>query len=433
MALSILSDEGYLSALLERSHRSYLSFDAFLGMKLPTDANPNTLWSLLQLFNRRMGIPYPISDFEGRDYWYLRTHELADITAKIQCLCRPDSNLHRLLADVQNSSVVVKSRIAETIAAGQLDGLVLSPEAGSDLLHVGRVPRGDQERLIANTFSAMNSVETLIDEPFSEELFRHFESMLLHGVDEVALQSSKRSLGLMIEEADDEDARRYSHRQMKYIADYLNHETGDLYDPPVLRALLLPDLFQFYRPLPHVSTEVGRLTLRLYALKRELPVLGLLPLARARLKWEMDEGSYAGLSFGPDDYRRLRLFSGEDLTAHMTILAQLALATLEEVYAEIRELDKRDRELRNLLQRDQLINHRQRSILGRALRNPEAEFRIAYHKTTHNIVYATARADLMELVERGYFELKKDGRAHVFVPKPNLREMVEGGGEPSRS
>lgn len=88
-------------------------------------------------------------------------------------------------------------------------------------------------------------------------------------------------------------------------------------------------------------------------------------------------------------------------------------------------LERQDSELRTLLQGDTKINHRQRSILGRALKNPEARFLIAHHQRTHNIAYATARADMLDLERRGWLVSVVEGKAFVYMPVPNLRELVE--------
>ena len=42
------------------------------------------------------------------------------------------------------------------------------------------------------------------------------------------------------------------------------------------------------------------------------------------------------------------------------------------------------------MREDPSLNHRQRTMLRRALRLPDSEFRIGYHRTAHGIAYATA-------------------------------------------
>jgi DNA-binding transcriptional regulator YhcF (GntR family) len=68
------------------------------------------------------------------------------------------------------------------------------------------------------------------------------------------------------------------------------------------------------------------------------------------------------------------------------------------------------------------LNDRQRAIIGRALRNPEAQFTIRYHKTNHGIAYPTARRDFLELVEKGYLTVEQRGKAFIFVPSNELEE-----------
>ena len=57
--------------------------------------------------------------------------------------------------------------------------------------------------------------------------------------------------------------------------------------------------------------------------------------------------------------------------------------------------------------------------------HPDREFLIREHQITHNVVYATSRADLVDLVERGYLRQEQRGRAFVFLPAPDLVEKLD--------
>lgn len=415
--------EGGGSDLIKRMSERYLSYAEFKALGPPAGTDPDATWQVLKLLGRASGIEVPIPDLEGNEYWYHRTHEIADAVARIQCLCRADSDLYRNLTMTQNRSVLVRSRIDETLAAASLDGLDISEEQVEDLLQLDRAPRNDNERLVRNTLSALDDLQSLVDVPFSKDLFWHLRYLLLEGVDVSKITVRTPRLGLISADYETRDVSMAADRQLEYISRYMNHVAGDVHDSAVLRALLVPDLFRFYRPLPDVNSEVGRLAFRLYALKTGLPVLGMLPLSRAKLNWEDDALDFVSLP--PAQYMEARAHDGGDLTAYWTLSLQLALISLQDLGWELQQLERRDAELRSLLQRDPEINHRQRSILGRALRNPLAEFRIAYHKNTHNVVYATARADLLQLVHKGLLVQGKQGRAMVFTPRPDLRQFIE--------
>lgn len=428
-----LAEGGPVRHLLRRSSRSYLTWEQFLASRLPAEMSPVQAWQLLKAVDHAAGIDLPIPDLDGNEYWYLRTQDIADSVGRIQCLCRTDSSLYRQLTTTQNRRVLVHSRIDETLAAAQLDGLEISEEQGHELLQSDRFPRDNTERLVRNTLEALDRLDDLVTEPFSYELLMHLRSLLLEGLSVDTWPVTEARMGLMPSEYSDEAVRDGAERQIRYICDYANHLTGDQHDHPVMRALLLPDMFRFYRPLPCMNSQVGRLVFRLYALKAGLPVLGMLPLSRAKLAWEDDVLESPLVTLRPAEYFEAHRHFGTDLTGYMTLAVELALTALQDLDWQIHELERQDEELRSLLQQDPSINHRQRSVLGRALRNPTTEFRIAQHKTTHSVVYATARADLLDLVERGYLEMVTRGRAFVFVPAPGMRARLEKaeGVEPS--
>ena len=411
--------------LLKRVMAAHLTWDEFLQMRLPDEMSPVATWNIVSALKRAVGIEIPVPDIAGNDYWYLRTHEIADSIAQVQCLCRTDASLYRRLTATKNTPVLVRSRIDETIAAAHLDGLEVVADEYNDMLRTDRPPRTDNERLVANTLDALDHLDELVAEPFSYDLLMHLRELVMKDVDPTKLVSIRSRLGLISFDYEDTVAEEHAAEQLKYICDYANHASGDIHDHAVFRALLLPDLFRFYRPLPGANAQVGRLAFRLYTQKMGIPVLGMLPISQVKLDWEDGKLGSSLVSYGPAEYTAERQRQGTDLTDYATMSLQLALVALLDLNWKLHQLEREDGELRSLLQRDPEINHRQRSILGRALKTPDAEFRIAYHRTTHNVVYATARADLLELVDKGFLVMGKKGRAMVFYPREGLRSYIE--------
>ena len=423
----MLTEDPYMEQLLKRVTAAHLSWAEFQSIPISGSMSRDAVWELIRLLNRSVGIEIPVPDLDGNDYWYHRTHEIADSIAQIQCLCRADSSLYRHLTATRNTAVLARSRIDETIAAALLDGLAVSVEDYEEMLRTGRAPRTDNERLVYNTLGALDQLEHLRDEPFSYGLLMRLRNLVIDKVDIAGLVHTKRRLGTISVDYESGRTAEHAARQVEYICNYANHLSGDMHDHAVFRALLLPDLFRLYQPLPDVNSQVGRLAYRLYTIKTGLPVLGLLPLSQMRLDWEDGKLGSTLVSHGPAEHAEGRKVNGVDLTDYATLSVQLALVALLDLNWKLHQLELRDAELRNLLQWDPEINHRQRSILGRALKNPQAEFCIAYHKTTHNVVYATARADLLELVEKGYLVVGKKSRAMIFTPREGLREFIESG------
>ena len=94
---------------------------------------------------------------------------------------------------------------------------------------------------------------------------------------------------------------------------------------------------------------------------------------------------------------------------------------------DVADLERRAKRLRNLEKTvadfDEL-NHRQRTLLQHTVRHPRASYTINGHAASHRVHYQTARTDLIDLVERGFFEEKRVGKGKRFFASPKFAKRV---------
>jgi Fic family protein len=173
---------------------------------------------------------------------------------------------------------------------------------------------------------------------------------------------------------------------------------------------------------------MASLVWKLYCLKQGYPVLGYLPVCRAILNWENGDITPPHVLSPSLPKQWVDEHGREDYTANVTVSLQLVHLELEGLRERVALRKDRDGEVLKSLEGDSTLNHRQRSILSRALRHPEAEFTIRYHRTNHGVVYATARADLLELVDKGYLTCEQAKRAFVFRPDPHIKSRLRSSG-----
>lgn len=413
-------------ALLNTAARRSIPWEEFLGLPQPRDMSPLETWHILGEFSDCVAVPVNIADLDDNVYTYRRTHEIDNITHVIACACRPHARLNQVLMASEGGQFLTRMRVIETIASARLDGLMISQSEAESLLRFHRAPSSASERLLLNTFSAYDGLSELIDEPFSRGLFERLRDQLLRGVETSSLHCQPAMRGTLVGTPippDDARSHGLADRQTDRIAAYLNGETADPDDIPVLMAHVAADAFRFHHPYGVVSSQVGRLVARLFALKQDLPVLGLLPVSSAKIDWETGFIEPPTVSFNREVIIQMRERRPFDSTAYQTLAAQLTLLTLRDLEQRIETWEQRDAEMREILHRDPLLNQRQRSILARALRSPEAEFRIRYHQRNHNIHYTTARRDLLELKDKGYLAMEQRGKAFVFFRGGRLDEL----------
>ena len=130
---------------------------------------------------------------------------------------------------------------------------------------------------------------------------------------------------------------------------------------------------------------------------------------------------------GPAKYSRAFLLTetdDNDLTYFMLYHLEVIEQAIEALHAYIThksdELRAAEGQLKQLL----FLNHRQRALMGHALRHPLQTYTVESHRMSHNVVYETARKDLFELMKRGLLEGKKVRRWWHFTPVPDLENAI---------
>jgi len=91
-------------------------------------------------------------------------------------------------------------------------------------------------------------------------------------------------------------------------------------------------------------------------------------------------------------------------------------------------LERKTREIQkaeSILRKYESLNYRQLALLSHAMRKPDSSFTVNSHRTSHRVAYATARADLLHLVDQGLLEKKIRRGTMYFEPGPVLIDLMQ--------
>ncbi|MDI6901555.1 MAG: hypothetical protein QMC79_07695 [Anaerosomatales bacterium] len=161
---------------------------------------------------------------------------------------------------------------------------------------------------------------------------------------------------------------------------------------PLVKTLALAWWIRRVRPFDQYNYLVGRLVSMAFALRHGYRLTGI-----------VDRG------------KRLQLLpeAGGDLTARFIHQLEVIRDSHDFGEAELRRRVIRFREVTGRFE-PLGINHRQAFVLDRALRQPDTTFTIKHHARTRELAYETARQDFIKLVESGYLQQRKRGKAFEF-------------------
>lgn len=415
--LQLLKDPAFV-AIRRRAEERPLLWHEFTLMPQPAGLSPAETWTLLTSLRRQTAIefaPYVV-DSEGRSGWYSFTRSMRADLADIDRRCHEDSWLDSVIRSRNAAHFVAEAHISDALTAVREDGVALDVGRARDILLGERSATGPEERVLLNTHRVMLDLESYGGSACSPDLIRE----LHRGVADGAVQRSKPLPALT---AGSWLKGVGADAMLDIISRGINNDGWEEAHHPVLQAYGVAVLFTGARPLPSWNGIVATLLTRLLFLQSHLPVLAFVPIIPLHRAWQ-DGSVRPPIVPVPQDASLIPVGREIDLTVYCATLVRLARLELDATERALQRMLKRDRALSEALLHDAAINHRQRQVLAAALNDPSAVFRIAAHQNVHGVVYATARADLLGLVDLGFLRCSRQGRAFVFTPAQGLLQRI---------
>lgn len=422
-----LAQDPMVRGILRRANEDYLYWDKFKHLKLPEGITHTVAWFLLKLARALGRRDTPVVDVHGHHFSYSLTPEVlrclhvidkrAGGTVTMESEGIPAENQKRFL---------VNSLMEEAIASSQMEGASTTTRVAKEMLRTGREPADRAERMILNNFVTIQKMNAYLDKPITPEVIRDLQQSMTRGTldhpedvgrfrtadDDIVVADNARLEVLHMPPHASEIAV-----QLDALCDYANNKEGD-FEYPVLKAIVLHFWLAYLHPFVDGNGRTARALFHLFMLKRGYWMFEYLAVSRVILGKR-------------GQYDKAYLYSEQD-DCDMTYFATFNLHAVEQAINELHEYisrkTKEDQRLQRSLKTDLTLNHRQRAVLIRALKDPSVQVTIESHAASHAVVYATARADLLSLVRKGYLLQQRVGRKFVFVPAPDLRSLIESGG-----
>jgi Fic family protein len=330
--------------------------------------------------------------------------------------------------DDNRERYLLHSLIEESITSSQLEGASTTRKVAEAMLLEKRRPRDRSETMIFNNYQAMEHIRSLRNEEITpERILELHRTLTLDTLDDPADAGRLRTAD-DVNVVDNRDGKLL-HQPPSYqelplrlarLCAFANADAGaSPFVHPVVRAILLHFMMGYDHPFADGN---GR-------------------TARAVFYWSMARSGYGLMAFlsisqflrkAPRQYVQAYLHTETDrndttyFVLHQLDIIRRAVADLHD-YLTRKNQEQRDGE-RLLVKVGQLhtsLNQRQLALLMHALKHPGEIYRVAKHQRVHNVVYQTARADLLGLNEFGLLQKAKQGNAFVFYAIENLAEKME--------
>lgn len=295
---------------------------------------------------------------------------------------------------------------SEISVLARRDGISIT-ERQIEALWIGRTPpQKIEEHVIANFARAFYNIEKLVEGNFfTRVLMQEIHSLLVQNIGEIELPTRNFF--------DKKLADPHIFNNPTYVSDTLDalvdagRRTSNMKDIIIFASELSQCLWDIaYVPSLRNLTEY--LVRRAFFLLNDLPLLSYVPFASKLSLFGLEQ-----LEIHENDYG---MYSEEGLNCSFIYTACIQ-AYLDGIVDLKDTLDAVERELDTKIARINsipLLNDRQKNFAIYALRNSKQDYKIQDYIDTYDVAYATARHDMLMLVDLGLFSMRKEGKAFVF-------------------
>ena len=401
----------------------YLHWDKLRHLSPPEGLSHQEWWYLTKLRRRNLYKELPLRDKTGTPFRYLTVDPVPEILHEIDQNAGGTVQMQEQITNPQTrDQYYVRSLVQEAITSSQLEGAATTRKVAKEMIRAGRSPRDRSEQMILNNYLTMREIGRLKTEALSKELvFRIHDLITRKTLDDASAVGRFRRadecivVGDMYNEVFHEPpAAEQLEDRMAAMCDFANGLTPTGFVHPAIRAIILHFWLAYDHPFVDGN---GR-------------------AARALFYWSMRRSGFWLFEFisisqilldAPAQYGRAFLYTEtdeNDLTYFIIYHLEVIRRAIKELHQYLQRKTKALQALEHRLRALVGFNHRQRALIVHALHHPDMRYTIQSHRMSHNVVYQTARVDLLDLCRKGLFESRKIGKSWYFTPIKDIEAKL---------
>lgn len=315
-------------------------------------------------------------------------------------------------------SYIINSLMEEAIASSILEGAATTRKAAKEMLRKGRKPKNHAEQMILNNYEVMRFILERKNTPLTRELILEIHRIVTKGtIDEASVGKFRTTndvvvidpvTGLLYHTPPDfEDIEGFITRLCKF-ANQKDDEKGQKageFIHPVIKGIILHYLIGYFHPFEDGNGRTARSIFYWYVLSKGYWLFEYMAISRIILR---SKRKY-GLAYLYTEYDE------HDLTYFIKYNISCIVQALDELLTYLERKQTEQQATRAIIKQIKEINPRQAIILRHMMEHSDEYFTIRQISQMFDVVYQTARTDLLHLVELGHVIMEQRGREFIFV------------------
>lgn len=402
----------------------YLPYDEFY-YRLDKGIDVDTAWALTkqQRMLKRILLPVCNDNEHHCSFNYTSTIHKAissvdrnTTNASLQMMVEQvgeEHNLRYLFSDLYDE---------EAISSSQLEGAATTTIIAREMIQKKRKPRTLDERMIIGNFKLMKAAWNKKDEPLSIELIKELHFIGMEGIDDDNYTPGvfRKDNSVVVEDRDQNiihqppDVIEIEDR-LETLCQWTNedhdNEESEQYLHPLIKAIVMHFTIGFTHPFKDGNGRIARALFYWYMFSKGFGVFRYIAISKL-------------LKEAPVQYGKSYLYTETDemdLTYFIDFQCKKVIQAINNLKSAHTKAFNEKIEFERWLFESGLygsLSEKQRVLLNVGTHNQRYEFTIKDAAANLQCSENTASKELNGLVEKNFFNKKKDGRIWVFTCKP---------------
>tara|TARA_R110002072_G_scaffold4258_2_gene30155 strand:- start:190 stop:1533 length:1344 start_codon:yes stop_codon:yes gene_type:complete len=403
---------------------TYPHWDKIKRKQPPNGLTPELYWTGVKMAREQAKRVVPLFQKDGSKFSFTEPSCVrANISAIDTQAAGAISTRGHDLNQSDQERYYARSLIEEPFSSSVMEGAATTREVAKKLIEENVQPRTKDERMVLNNYLAMRFVKEHKNEALTPELILEIHRIISDGT----LENQENCGVLRTEEhnvrVEDELTGEVYHfppesskliQRLQQICDFANMPNDSVnFVHPIIKAIVLHFMIGYDHPFVDGNGRTARALFYWYAIKSGYWLLEYVSISKTIMK-------------SPTNYSKAYLkteYDSGDLTYFIIHQLDVLIIAIDELYEYAEMRKKKLSEFAKTLHGES-INYRQSFVLNEAARGRLRGIKIAQHQSQNRVSYLTARKDLEELVEAGYFRKRKVGRVSMYVPIIGLVEKL---------
>ena len=421
----LFSQYGSIPATVEGK---YLHWSELKHRRPPKGLDHKLWWLGIKLARNQLTRTVPLKNINGGKFQFGMPDIVLEMLHKIDSKATGRVAISEQVTnpDTRNR-YIVSSLIEEAIKSSQLEGASTSRKIASNMLRSGRKPKDKHEQMIVNNYVAMNFVREVKGLQLTPELVLNLHKI----VTEDTLENSDAAGKLQTTDDErvgvfDDKSGKQLHtpppanqleKRLKSMCKFANEENSDNnFIHPIIRAIILHFWIGYDHPFEDGNGRLARAIFYWAMLRQNYWLFEFISISRNIKKAPVKYG-YSYLYTETDS---------NDLTYFIIHQLKIIISSINDLEEYLNEKIEQVSSLEKKIKNSSGFNYRQLALLSHAIRGGSDGYTFKSHQRSHNIAYATARADLLELEEKGLLSRPETkSKAMYFYPALDLNEKID--------